>query len=223
MSNNKLDAQAKLKKEHDIIKTHPYRTNFNPEWKSDYIECLFNLSRVWSDYIWRGDYNTEEEKKLMRQFGRWVHNYNQELLICRRPNRELRRFDYFERMIQVTHEFIDTGSLPEYYELSYLWNSKHIGSTYVEKYRLITKEMCGIDSKILPCYLPMNYSVRADSEAIREHIMTDYHFSRKTAEEKESIYENWLSEVKPVLDWINSNHDETEWKHAVWESSHLAE
>ena len=28
---NKLDAQAELSKQHDIIKSHPYRVNFNSQ------------------------------------------------------------------------------------------------------------------------------------------------------------------------------------------------
>ena len=224
MGYNKLDAQAKLSKQHDIIKTHPYRMNFDHKWRSDYIECLFDLSRIWADYIWMGDHSTDEEKKLMRQFGRWVHNYNQELLFYRgRRDVSFYRFNYYEQMLQVTHEFIKMGKLPEYYEISYLWNDKHISYRGEEKYDLITKEVCGIDSPILPCYLPTRYSMRNDCESIREYIMTDCHYRQKTAEEKEEIFKNWVENVAPVIKWLNARHDDTELKHAVWESAQLAD
>lgn len=223
MENSKLDAQAKLGKQHDIIKTHPYRMDFDPKWRSDYIECLFGLSRIWSDYIWLGDHGTDENKRLMRQWGRWVHNYNQELLLYRgRKDIPFRRFYYYEQMLQLTHEFIKTGELPVYYEIAYLWNDEPRSCRGVEKYELVTKESCGIDSKFLPCYLPMDYSMRIDDEAIREYIFTDFHYNRKTEEEKTEIYKNWLVDVKPVLEWLNSKHDETKLKHAVWQSAQLA-
>lgn len=219
---NKLDAQAKLSKQHDIIKSHPYRVSFNPQWRRDYIECLFGLSNIWAEYIWQGAHKTKEEAKLMLQFGRWVHNYNQELLFYRgRPNEPFNRFYYYEQMLQITHLFIGTGELPEYYEITYLWNSEHTRCSTVEKYELITKEMCGIDSNILPCYLPIKYSMNNDSEAVKNYIMTNLHYSRKTAEEKENIYQNYLCNVAPVIDWINARHEETKYKHAVWETAHI--
>ena len=89
----------------------------------------------------------------------------------------------------------------------------------VEKCELITKEMCGIDSNILPCYLPVKYSMNNDSEAIKNYIMTDFHYNRKTLEEKEAIYQNYLDNVKPVIDWINSRHEETKYTHAIWETA----
>jgi hypothetical protein len=82
--------------------------------------------------------------------------------------------------------------------------------------------MCGIDSNILPCYLPTKYSMNNDSEAIKSYIMTDFHYNRKTTEEKEAIYQNYLDNVKPVIDWINVQHEETKYKHAIWETAHIA-
>lgn len=124
-------------------------------------------------------------------------------------------------MLQVTHLFVDTGELPEYYEITYLWNSEHTRYSTVEKCELITKEMCEIDSNILPCYLPTKYSMNNDHEAIKNYIMTDFHYSRKTTEEKEAIYQNYLNNVAPVIDWINSRHEETKYKHAIWETAHI--
>lgn len=223
MSYNKIDAQAKLSKQHDIIKTHPYRTNFDPKWRRDYIECLLDLSNIWADYIWIGDHPTDEEEKLMRQFGRWVHNYNQELLFYRgRKDIKFERFYYYEQMLQVTHRFIETGELLEYYAIEYLWDDKHVRYRSVEKYALVTKDDCGIDSSILPCYLPTKYSMCTDYKSIREYITSDFHYSRKTTEEKEIICQNWINNVAPVLEWLNAKHEDTKLKHTVWESAQLS-
>lgn len=213
-----IDAQAKLQKVHDIIKKHPFRDSFDPKWISDYKHCLYELTSVWADYIYRGAFASESEKKIAWQFGYWIHNYRQELRTYIKDSFPMRYFDYYERMLQVTHLFIETGSMEFYYDIDCLWNDAGILYRNVETYELITKEKCGIDSPILPRYFPVKYSLVADDDKIKKYFETDYTFRNDTEEKRAERFQEWVTNVKPVIEWINSRHEETPAKHATWVS-----
>lgn len=211
-SMTEIEARAELKTQHDIIKSHPFRVSYDPKWERDYIHCLYKLSDIWGKYAYFGAHETDEKKRLMRQSGYWLHNYNQQLLGRRFP---MEYVGYYEQMLQVIHMFVDTGELPRFFDIDYLWKN---GQSYrgVERYELITQEMCGIDSPILPRYFPTNYTIKSNVDDVRQYINNDFHYRNMTEEQKEEHFKRWVKEVKPVLDWINGRHEETELQHSVW-------
>lgn len=76
-------------------------------------------------------------------------------------------FDYYERMLQVTHIFIETGNMDVFYNIDVFFpGGKDKRVFKVEKYQLITKELCGIDSPILPRYFPVDTTMEADDKIV---------------------------------------------------------
>ncbi len=213
---NKLDVLSAMQKTHDIIKEHPFRLNFDTQFIFDYKRMLYQLSVNWCDYIYRVEHTPEDESRL-RLFGEWVHNYRQELRTYYKDTFSMEFFDYYEQMLQVTHTFLDTGRTDVYYNIDCLFpNDSKVLQT--ERYEYITEEMCGIDSPILPRYFGTQTSVITDDAAMLEYINTSWYMKNKSAEERNEMFEKWKKETKPVLEWINSQHTETEIKQPAWRS-----
>lgn len=208
----KTEAMAEIKKWHDIIKAHPFRDSFDPKWERDYMSCLYKLSDLWGKYAYFGAHESDEEKRLLGQSGYWMHNYNQQLLRRKFP---MEYVGYYEQMLQVMHRFADTGEMPAFYDIGYLWKD---GRDYrkVERYELVTSEMCGIESSVLPQYLPVDYTIECSPESVRKYMEKNFPYCNMTEEERDDFYQRWLSESKPVIDWVNAGHEETEFKHSVW-------
>lgn len=218
MAYTKNDIISRLSKTHDNIKRHPFRDNFAAEHISDYKYLLSELTDIWCDYIYRGEHESETEQALLRQFGYWIHDYRANLRTWVKHEFPMSYFDYYERMLQVTHNFIKTGELFEFYNIDCVWKNG-IRRDNVEHYKLITKEMCGIDSPILPRYFPVNFSMQDDEELIQRYLEKDgYPYYNWAADKRQEFFEQWKVNVKPVLNWLNSQHDETEFKHGTWMS-----
>ena len=224
MNLNKTDVLSAMQKTHDIIKEHPFRTGFGVRFIADYKNMLYTLSKDWCDYIYRCDHSPEEQSKLY-QFGEWIHNFRQELRTYYKDTFPMQFFDYYEQMLQVTHIFLNTGNLDVYYNLDYFFpNGKNDSSRFCksERYEYITKEKCGIDSPILPRYFGTQASLVTDDDAALEHINTCWAYRNKTDEERKEIFEKWKRETKPVIEWVNSRHEETEVKQSLWRSMIIA-
>lgn len=219
MNLNKTDVLSAMQKTHDTIKEHPFRTGFGVQFISDYKNMLYTLSKDWCDYIYRCDHSPEEQSKLY-QFGEWIHNFRQELRTYYKDTFPMEFFDYYEQILQITHIFLDTGSIDVYYGLDYLFPDGTVSSRFCksERYEYITKEKCGIDSPILPRYFGTQTSVVTDEDVMWNHINTNWVFKNKTEEERRNIFEKWQKETKPVLEWVNSQHKETEVKQSPWKS-----
>ena len=229
MSVDTKDIRVKMSDLHDKIKSHPFRYNFEAEYISDYKHLLYQLSELWSDLIYQKDENrTKEEQRLLYQFGDWIHNYRQELRTYYKTTFPMEFFDYYEQMLQMTHIFVDTGIMERFYSIDIAWNgntsplkSGHKREDYIETYQLVTKEMCGIDSPYLPAYLPLKRSMVLDEEAIREYIQHAYPYRNKTDEERQQIFDDWQTNVKPIIEWLDKSQrdgEPTEYRHGTWMS-----
>lgn len=215
---NKIEIISRLEKVHDEIKRHPFRFNFATEYVASYKLLLYELTEVWCDMIYHCDELTESEKKLYRQFGYWIHDYRQELRTFRKDYFPMQYFDYYEQMLQVTHRYIDTGEFDTFYNIDSFFSD---GKRYdrVEKYQLITKELCGIDSPELPRFFPVSRKLCVDDEKMIHYFRTNIAFSHKSSEEQEKAFETWQQTMKPILEWINENLiTKTDYEHPTWQS-----
>lgn len=226
MENIKLETIAKykvrLQKMHDIIKEHPFRLSFESQYMADYKHCLYALSEIWSGLIYKTAFDPEE-KQLYRQFGYWIHDYRQELRSWRRDYFPMQYFDYYERMLQVTHIYIETGNMDTFYNIDCFFpdgrEKRETRVDKVERYILVTKELCGIDSPILPKYFPADTTMETDDELIWECLDKEcYPFYRWESDKKQELFESWKRDTKPVLEWLNAQHEETPFKHMTWRS-----
>ncbi len=213
---------SRLKKIHDEIKVHPFRDNFAAEYISDYKHLLYQMTVIWNEWIYDGTDQTEEEITLLRQFGGWIHNYRQELRTYLKDSFPMQYFDYYEQMLQITHIFIDTGIFNVFYNIDCFFDEKNTRIYKVEKYELITQEMCGINSPILPRYFPVNMTLETNEDVIKDYIKNKgYPYYKWEEEKQDELFERWKKDVKPILEWINSKHEETKLKHKAWLSVHV--
>ena len=215
----KDEAHRQLRQIHDEIKRHPFRMTFAVSDIPEYKHLLYELSRVWCDFIWYCSELTDEERKLYRQFGRWIHDYRQELRTYHKDTFPMELFPYYEQMLQVTHIYLDTGIMDTYYNPNCFWDKDDKRHRRVEKYQLITREMCGIDSPALPHYYPVTTKLVTD-ERVKEYYLTKYFNPAKSEVERLALYEEWKRDVKPVLDWINSRIEDDTWEHRPFESTY---
>lgn len=216
--------KVRLKTIHDIIKEHPFRLSFDQTYMSDYKHCLYELSEVWSDFIYSHSKDVQKGV-LLRQFGYWIHDYRQELRTYKKDYFPMQYFDYYERMLQVTHIFIETGNLDTFYNIDCFfpngtdYNGLKNRVNQVEKYILVTKELCGIDSPILPKYFPADTTLETDEDLVWECLDKEcYPFYRWEQDKKLEFFESWKRDTKPVLEWLNAQHKETTFKHRTWRS-----
>ena len=218
MNHTKIEIIGHLEKIHDEIKRHPFRLSFSDEYLSSYKHLLYEVTNIWCDLIYHCDDLTEEEKKLYRQFGYWIHDYRQELRTHRTDYFPMEYFDYYEQMLQITHRFIDTGVIDTFYNIDcFFSNGKKEKS--VEKYQLITKDMCGIDSPELPRFFPVSRKLCVNDEKMKNYFDTNFSFKHKSDEERQKLFENWQQTLKPILVWINNNLvNKTDYEHATWSS-----
>lgn len=208
-----------LRQIHDDIKKHPFRMTFETKDIPEYKHMLYELSKAWENLIWCCDEWTDEEHRLLKQFGRWIHDYRQELDTWRKTTFPMKLFPYYEQMLQITHIYLDTGILDTYYNPDCFWDKSDIRYHRVEKYKLITKEMCGVDSPALPGFFPVSTRLVTD-ERVKEHFLTRYPYSNQKSEEQRlAEYAEWERNTKPVLEWINSSIQDVEWTHPVWRST----
>lgn len=218
MSDRMRELTSKLSDIHDKIKSHPYRDSFAEEFVDDYKFLCYEMTRVWADMIYRGGERTEEEQQLWRQFGYWIHDYRAELRTYVKGYFPMKYFDYYEQMLQATHEFLKTGDLPTFYNIDAMWDEGGARKLDIERYVLVTKEMCGVDSPMLPRFLPTRYTLISGEQEAWEQIKKMYPFNRWEKSKQEEFFASWKKDVKPVLDWLNAQHEETLFKHSAWKS-----
>lgn len=208
-----------LRKIHDDIKRHPFRVGFETRYVAGYKRLLYELTEAWCKIIYYCKDATEEEERLYQQFGKWIHDFRQELCTWDRDKFPMSLFPYYEQMLQITHIYLDTGILDTYYNPDPFWDKQGQRWRRVEKYQLITKEMCGIDSPVLPRFYPVGTKIITD-ERVKEYFLKEkYYYPNKSEEERLALYEEWKRDTKPVLDWINSNITDDKWTHPVWKAT----
>lgn len=203
-----------LRKAHDEIINHEFRLSFSQKHAVSYKEALYHLTDAWCNFVYYmpdSEYISEEEKKIFHIFGRWIHNYRSELLSCRTINWEfpMQYFPYYEKMISVTHEFLDYGTIDCFYEIDD--RQKHEGPNYT-KFVLLTKQNTGIVSNNLPLFLPAKL-IETD-----ETIVHDFIKKRCTSTDSEEAFESWKNNMKPLLEWNNNKlpKETPKYPYIVW-------
>lgn len=212
------EIHREMRRVHDEIKRHPFRVGFEARYIPEYKNLLYELSRQWANLIWHCSGLTDEETRLFRQFGGWIHDYRQELRTYHKDTFPMELFPYYEQMLQITHIYLDTGEFNVYYNPDPFWDENDKRYCRVEKYQLITKEMCGIDSPVLPGFFAVTTRSVTD-ERVREYFLKEkYYNPPKSETERLELYAEWVHDVKPILDWINAGIKDSKWEHRPWHS-----
>lgn len=212
------EIHREMRRIHDEIKRHPFRVGFEARYIPEYKNLLYELSRQWANLIWHCSGITDEETRLLRQFGGWIHDYRQELRTYHKDTFPMELFPYYEQMLQITHIYLDTGEFNVYYNPDPFWDENDKRYCRVEKYQLITKEMCGIDSPVLPGFFAVTTRSVTD-ERVREYFLKEkYYNPPKSETERLELYAEWVHDVKPILDWINAGIKDSKWEHRPWHS-----
>ena len=208
----------RLRKAHDDVKNHPFRESMNTRYCKSYKDALYDMSEVWSDIIYHSKFDTQEEKQKYYDFGRWIHNYRARLQMYYPYTFPMVFMDYYEQMLQITHEYLDTGIMDRYYVLDDCVNSKGERIWVTERYEWITSESIGIESEILPRYLPVKWKLVENDDAVYNCINSGYNAVHETKEQIDEWFEFWKKETKPIIQKLNEANSDT-YKHPVYKST----
>ena len=111
-------------------------------------------------------------------------------------------------MLNVTHTYLDTGSMNVFYT-PYVYGENGIekSSAIGERWILVTKELCGIDSPDLPRYFPVTLKLCVDSEKMKKYFLNKKFFlsNKMSDDQKLSYFYKWENDTKPILLWLNDN------------------
>lgn len=208
----------RLRKAHDDVKHHPFRESMNTRYCKSYKDALYDMSEVWSDIIYHSKFDTQEEKQKYYDFGRWIHNYRARLQMYYPYTFPMVFMDYYEQMLQITHEYLDTGIMDRYYVLDDCVNSNGERIWVTERYEWITSESIGIESEILPRYLPVKWKLVENDDAIYNCINSGYNAVHETKEQINEWFEFWKKETKPIIQKLNEANSDI-YKHPVYKST----
>lgn len=208
-------ALSRLQRAHDDLKNCPFRVTLDKEDLSEYITQLWELSDAWSNLCYHVD-RSEDEQKLFKDFCSWLHDYNSLVGRIRNADMEWGRvlakswLPYFEAMLNVTHTYLDTGSMNVFYNPVVYSESgvKHKTDDYIgERWCLVTEDMCGIDSPELPRYFPVTLPLCTNTEKMKKYFLEKrfYGFKDVGKEQRLCDFEEWERNVRPILLWVNKN------------------
>jgi hypothetical protein len=208
-----------LRELHDKIKEHPYRNSLSSRYCKDYKNLLYDLSEAWAKIIYHTEGLTKDEESRLYQFGEWIHNYRARLQLYYPYDFPEAFLDYYEQMLSITHEFLDSGNLSRYYSIVKGINTRNGQECWIsEKYVWTTEEDLGIKSAILPRYLPVHFKMIVDDEAIRNVINSGYNAVYESQEQRDEWFEFWKKETKPVLEILNHKNRDA-YSHTVGASA----
>ena len=199
----KQELLNELRKAHDYVKGHPFRDSLNSRYCKDYKDALYDMSEVWAKIIYDTQFETVEEKNKYRAFGEWIHNYRARLQMYYPYTFPMSHLDYYEQMLQVTHEYLDTGFMDRFYVLTEVVDSKGEKVYVTERYEYKTTESMGIESAILPRYLPVKWKLVENDQDIYDSINSGYNKWKETPEQINEWFEFWKKETKPVIQKLN--------------------
>lgn len=221
MTKDKVWLLSELQKVHDEIKNHPFRASFSEDDIPSFKNAMYYMTQLWSDLAYRVQHDTDEEVFKYRQFCGWIHDYRQVMRSWDKKTFDMRYFDYFEQMLQVTHTYLNTGYMDVFYNPDTIWDKD--GNRYEStssRYEWITEEMCGIKSTYLPGYLCTSYRYNIDDEDVKQYILIDWYRPHMTDGEKLAEFDKWKKEIKPVLEWVHKTYSpDNEHIHPVWKST----
>ena len=79
-------------------------------------------------------------------------------------------------------------------------------------------QITSIDSPVLPGFFSVTTRSVTD-ERMREYFVKEkYYNPQKSEAERLELYAEWVVNVKPILDWINTGIKETNREHKPWHS-----
>ena len=198
----------RLRQLHDAIKDHPYRLSLETKYCKSYKDMLYELTVAWVDIVYYTPNISQENKDKLYHFGEWIHNYRARLQMYYPYTFPEDLLDYYEQMLQITHEFLDTGNINTYYALV-KGTDKHGNEMWIsDRYEWTTKDDVGIDSAILPRYMPKKYKLIVDEQQIHDVINSGYNAVYETVEQRNAWYEFWIKETKPVLEYLNKHNSD---------------
>ncbi len=197
-----------LRELHDKIKEHPFRLKLETKYCYSYKNMLYDLSEAWADIIYRTEGLTHDEEMKLYHFGNWIHNYRARLQMYYPHDFPETFLDYYEQMLQITHEFLDTGNLNVYYGIVRCINKNGDEVWVSERYEWTTSKDLGIESLILPRYLPKKYKLVEDDEIINKSINSGYNAVYETVEQRQKWFDFWQKETKPVLHELNKHNSD---------------
>lgn len=232
MTDFEVKALDRLQRAHDDLKACDFRSTLSEDDLPMYVTQLNELSAVWSHLCYNVS-RPEPEDKLFKQFCSWIHDYNSLILRIKLHRVELHGdigllraktwLPYFEAVLNMTHVYLDTGSMKYFYNAQELTDKGARYNTIGERWCLITKEDCGIDSPYLPRYFPINLPLYSDSAAVKEYFLKERYYGLKKVSQEQRLadFEDWEANVKPVILWINKNlvpksAQEGDLKSAIW-------
>lgn len=213
-----------MRKIHDEIKRHPFRITLNADDIATYKELLYELTNVWCDLTYHCIGISTDEQKLLHQFCYWIHDYRAILKSWDTTSFPIEYFDYFEQMLQITHIYLDTGSLEYFYNPDWITVKEYgcsVRKRKITKYELITKEKCGIDSAELPQYFPVEAKLCINDELVKKWFQNNLPYSNKTENERQAAFDYWLKNTKPVLEWVNGRVKDNNLNSDIWKSTVL--
>lgn len=212
-----VDNMARLQRAHDDLKACAFRQTLAAEDLPVYVTQLWELSDAWSQVCYFTPRKPTEDQKLFRKFCSWLHDYN--ALTGRIRNHPYplgytlakMYLPYFEAMLNVTHTYLDTGSMDVFYKpfINREAADALTGQSGGERWQLITKDLCGIDSPELPRYFPTTLPLCVDSEKMRNFYLNKMPGSwlnyDDTPEKRQAAFEDWEKNTKPICVWINEH------------------
>lgn len=226
MTDFESKALDRLQRAHDDLKACQFRFTLSAEDLPAYTTQLYELSSAWSNLCYHVN-RPEPENRLFKQFCSWIHDYNSLELSLHRTDIALMKaktwLPYFEIVLNVTHVYLDTGSMKYFYNAQTLTDKGPRYDTAGERWCLVTKEDCGIDSPYLPRYFPVSLPLYSDSEVVKKYFLEDRYYGLKEVGQEQRLadFKDWEANVKPVILWINKNlvsksAQEGELKSPIW-------
>lgn len=217
MKYTKKNILSRMQQIHDDIKHHPFRMMFEEQHIPGYKHLWYELSEAWVDLAYRCPDFDEAERQKYRQFCKWVHDYRQNLRTWRKDTFPMEWNPYYEQMLQITHRYLDTGEMDEYYDFYWFTSKNNQRVTKVSRCEYITSEKCGIKSPALPRYMPVDYQFCVDDELMKDfYLRVMYRRDKDNEAQRLADFEAWHAEMKPILEWINSTVADKELVHDQW-------
>lgn len=207
MNEAEMKAMDRLRRAHDDLKQCRFRSTLSEEDLGEYSTQLWELSHAWTDLCWHVD-RDEAEQRQMQGFCHWIHDYNG--IILRARNLGVVRYwvPYFEAVLNVTHNFLDTGYMDVFYNPYVYADGKRLEDVHkIGRWCLVTSDMCGIESQILPRYFPVTLPLCTDLEKMEKYFLKErwYRFKDVSVEQRTKDYKEWEQNVRPILIWINEH------------------
>lgn len=186
--------------------------------RARYMQALDDLSSAYGKLCWANDWDDQDVRRLFQETSVWIHDWNRWLWIAKNSIFFKTFRELTEKQLPCIDRLLNEGfPMREFYTTAYFAvPEKNTRIPLVERMLLITEEMTGIRSPILPRYYPVTRPLVTDASKIEDHIRKDFSFH-----DKKLCISRWHDEELPVLLWINRHlaKDDT-YVHDLWRSDY---